>query len=473
MQKFQPILSSIAIVLVVSAAYAALVVPTDIQQPGTQPGQVGNLETPDKCDNCHGGYNTATEPAHNWRGSMMANAGRDPIFWATVAVAEQDFDGVGDLCIRCHSTAGWLGGRSTPTDGSALTASDSDGVDCDFCHKITNPDNSEHLGVQTSPFIANNGLSPATGFYGSGMSSIWGGSAKLGPYSDAVARHQFIKSNFHRSVDFCGTCHDVSNPAVGDLAHNNGAAMPLPAGRFSGVPGSPVANKAAFKNFPHMYGVVERTFSEYKSSALPTLRVADYNTLPAELKGGAIKSAYDNAIVAGTGGNYSDRTTRYFSCQTCHMRPITGQGCNKNPPIRKDLPLHDMTGGNYWMPDAILYLDTQSKLRLGGGLTATQIAAMNDGKVRAQRQLSEAVGLSVNGNTLRVVNRTGHKIISGYPEGRRMWLNVKWRSSSGAIVREDGAYGPITVTLDGQQTQVNSILDIPTRTRRFTKRIML
>ncbi|OGA63131.1 MAG: hypothetical protein A3F77_05285 [Betaproteobacteria bacterium RIFCSPLOWO2_12_FULL_67_28] len=46
-----------------------LVVPTEIQLPGTQPGQVSNLETPDKCDNCHGGYNRAVEPAFNWRGA--------------------------------------------------------------------------------------------------------------------------------------------------------------------------------------------------------------------------------------------------------------------------------------------------------------------------------------------------------------------------------------------------------------------
>ena len=122
--------------------YAADTVPTDIQQPGTQPQEIGNLSSPDRCDNCHGGYSPATEPAHNWRGSMMANAGRDPIFWATLAVAEQDFDGAGDLCIRCHSAAGWLAGRSTPTDGSGLASGDSDGVECDFCHKMTNPDNS-------------------------------------------------------------------------------------------------------------------------------------------------------------------------------------------------------------------------------------------------------------------------------------------------------------------------------------------
>ncbi len=460
MATLRPILLLSGIVLIAGAAYAALVVPTDIQQPGTQPGEVRNLETPDKCDNCHGGYNTTTEPAHNWRGSMMANAGRDPIFWATLAIAEQDFDGAGDLCIRCHSTAGWLGGRSTPTDGSALMAGDSDGVECDFCHKSTNPDNSEHVGVQNYPFIANDGGSPAVGFYGSGMSSIWPGSEKLGPYLDAAARHQFMKSSFHRSVDYCGMCHDVSNPAVGDLAHNNGAALPLPAGRFSGVPGSPVTGKAAFLNFPYMYGLVERTFSEHKSSALSKTRVADYNSLPADLKGGAIRAAYDSAIVAGTGGNYADGTARYFSCQTCHMRPVTGLGCNKSAPTRTDLPLHDMTGGNYWMPDAILYLNGQGKLRLGGGLTTTQIAAINDGKTRALKQLSEALGLFVNGNDLRVVNRTGHKIISGYPEGRRMWLNINWYNSAGVWLREDGAYGPMTVKLDGQDVQVKSILNL-------------
>src|SRR3970282_1860506 len=96
-------------------SYAATVVPNEIQQPGTQPREVGNLETPDKCDNCHGGYNKAVEPAFNWRASRRANAGGDPIFWATLAVAEQDFDGAGDLCIRCHSTGGWYGGGRTPT----------------------------------------------------------------------------------------------------------------------------------------------------------------------------------------------------------------------------------------------------------------------------------------------------------------------------------------------------------------------
>jgi hypothetical protein len=177
------------------------------------------------------------------------------------------------------------------------------------------------------------------------------------------------------------------------------------------------------------------------------------------LRQGAIKAAYDNSIVAGTGGNYADGSIRYFSCQTCHMPPVTGQGCNKNPPVRKDLPLHDMTGGNYWIPDAIQYLDSQGKLRLGGELTAQEQTALNAGKSRAKYQLNNAAALELNGNILRVYNLTGHKLISGYPEGRRMWLNMNWYDSQGQHLREDGAYGPMPVTIGGTSTQVETILN--------------
>jgi hypothetical protein len=457
--------------LAFGSADAALIVPTDIQQPGTQPGEVNALETPDKCDNCHGPRNKGIELAHEWVGSMMAQAGRDPIFWATVAVAEQDFDGSGDLCIRCHSTAGWIAGRSTPTDGSGLQSGDSDGVECHFCHSMTNPDDSEHLGEQPS-FPANDGGSPAQGYYGSGMASLWGGNEKAGPYGSPIdPPHAFLESNFHRSVDFCGSCHDVSNPAVGDLAHNNGTQDGAPPVVASGVPGSPVAGKAAFNNFPYQYGVVERTFSEYKSGQLVQTLVSDYLTLPLELQAGAIEEAYTAALAAGTGGDYQDGDPRYFSCQTCHMRPTTGLGCDKNGvPVRPDLPLHDLTGGNYWMPQAVAYLDSVGKLRLGGGMSTEFTDDMLAGGLRAQHNLETAASLSAVDTTVKVTNLTGHKLISGYPEGRRMWLRVEWYDDADVLLRTDGEWGPlfdgnelpveVTDPASGQPVQVQSILDL-------------
>jgi len=461
-------------------------VPGSIQQPGTQPVEISNLESPDKCDNCHGGYNSSVEPAHNWRGSMMAHAGRDPIFWASLAIAEQDFDGAGDLCLRCHSTGGWLAGRSTPTDGSGLTQGDADGVECDYCHKLTNPDDSDPLlrGVMNSPFLANCSNDPAVpdkeclstteGFYGSGMSSLWGGADKLGPYVDADARHQFMRSNFHRDVDFCGTCHDVSNPAVGDLAGNHGQLFSAETVVASGDPdpASPVNSKAAFNNPPYRYGVVERTFSEYKSGAMPGIAVDDYPALAAPVssptdglpRGGALEAIFQETSAARGTADYEDGATRYYSCQTCHMRAVSGTGANKRGvPFRTDLPLHDMTGGNYWMAEAIDYLNSQGKLRLGGGMSPQSIQAMYDGALRAREQLQLAATLEVESHGVEVINHTGHKLITGYPEGRRMWLNIKWYDRNGAEIPEAeiGAYGAITVTdpraQDGSTLQVETI----------------
>lgn len=434
-----------------SKVLAADVVPTDIMQPGTQPNEVQNLESPDKCDNCHGGYDEAriysNEPAFGWRGSAMGNAGRDPIFWATLAIAEQDFDGSGDLCIRCHSAGGWYAGRSTPTDGSGLQAADDNGVDCDTCHKATNPDNSEHFGVMNTGFEA---FDPVTGegYYGSGILSIWGSADKLGPYNDAQARHQWMQSNFHRS-DLCGSCHDVSNPAVGDLAPNNGAQEPLDPATYNGIPnaldpGQDPTTKAAFNNPPYAYGIVERTFSEWKSGALDDMDVRNFVNLPPEMQveSGALNMAYQSAMLAG--GTYEDGTIRTFSCQSCHMRPDIGEGCNKaGVPTRSDLPKHDLTGGNYWIWPLIRYQDQQGTLRLGGGLTSTQLAAMDAGQLRGEDQLGMAANLQVSGDNVTITNLTGHKLITGYPEGRRMWLNIKWYDLNGDLIREDGEYGPL------------------------------
>jgi len=459
----------VGLVLFGGIVYAAMTVPSTIDQPGTQPGEVINIQPLNRCDNCHAGYDAAVEPVFNWQGSMMANAGRDPIFWATLAVAEQDLDGVGDLCVRCHSMTGWIAGRSTPTDGSALAPADSDGVECDLCHRMTNPDNSEHLGVMNDPFIANDGVE---GYYASAMVSLWPGGDKLGPYANATARHRWMQSKFHRSVDFCGTCHDVSNPGVGNLAYNRGAQSSFPIDQVTAdgsIDEDPkdYTNKAAFNNPPYQYGIIERTFSEYKSGLISQTLVSDYLSLPADLQGGALEAAYTAAMAAGTGGNYEDGTPRYFTCQTCHLPPVTGRGATGNAPLRKDLPWHDMTGGNYWMPAAIIHLDAAGKLRLGGGLTATQIAALEDGAARAVEQLKRAASLSLDGNVLTVVNHTGHKLISGYPEGRRMWLNIKWFDANGILIREDGKYGPLQVawdvngsgTVDANDT-VDTIIDL-------------
>lgn len=435
------------------------VVPTDVQLPGTQPLEVGTLPLPTQCDNCHGGFDAITEPDRPWRGSMMAQAGRDPLFWATMAVAEQDFPGSGDLCLRCHAPRGWIEGRSSPTNGSALTSGDEYGVECAVCHKVVDPDQGEHAGVQNPPYVANDGGTPPVGYYGSGMMVLSGGNTRLGPYANPASPHASLQSLFHRASEQCGTCHDVSNPVVGDLAHDNGSEVPLAPGTFSGVPGSPVAGKAAFNNFPYAYGVVERTFSEHQASAFATLRVQDYATLPPELQRGILATARQQALLAGTQGNHEDGATRYFSCQTCHMLPIVGKGAAQNSaPVRTDIGRHDLNGGNTWVPSLIAWADQHNALPIGGGMSAGDLAALGVGAARARMLLRQSAALDVDVDTLRVVNLTGHKLITGYPDGRRMWLRVNWYDRAGNVVRTDGEYGTLNVTVQGAPFAVETLL---------------
>jgi hypothetical protein len=349
------------------------------------------------------------------------------------------------------------------------------------------------IGTMTDPFINNSGdsLDPALageGYYGSGMYALSNDYGKLGPYNegDAVARHQHMGSDFHRDVDFCGTCHDVSNSAVGQLAPNGGTQPGAPALFRSaelGFPFNPnltpndpavLDGMAAFNNPPYAYGIVERTFSEYKSSPLSSTPVDAFGTLPADLQDprGSLYAAFMASTTQDTrSGNYIpdpngfDADERFFSCQTCHMRAITGRGCDKaDAPNRLDQPMHDQTGGNYWVYPLVQWQDQQGTLRLGGGLSAEQIEAMDDGMLRAGTHLTQAGTLDVNGDIARITNMTGHKLISGYPEGRRMWLNIKFYDNQNNLIEEIGEWGPLPTTatnpVDGTTFTPWSIVDL-------------
>ena len=406
------------IVLLAVSAHADPVPTTieDFHLPGSQPNESGQLQTPNKCDNCHGGYDTEVEPAFNWRGSMMAQAARDPLFYACMAIGEQDAPASGDLCIRCHSPAGWLEGRSTPTDGSALNANDREGVQCDFCHKLVKP---TPLGVNPYPgntlYTANTyprdqsylaTLSAIPGHSANGMYIADSDNGKRGPFSDAEATHQFWFSPFHPEANLCGTCHDVSNPVY--TVDANGKYQPN------------TFDEAAPDFSPYSMFPIERTFSEWLMSA--------YNS--------------PNGVYAPQFGGNKDSVS---TCQDCHMRDVTGQGCNKNPPVRDNLPLHDLTGGNTTIPAMVAQM-------YSGEIDA---AALDSGVARATYMLQNAASMDVSATpngadydlNVRVTNQTGHKLPSGYPEGRRIWINVRAYDAGESLLYESGAYDAGTGTL--------------------------
>jgi hypothetical protein len=77
---------------------------------GSQPGESGTLEGSRRCGNCHAGYDRTIEPYTNWEGSMMAQAQRDPLYRACMAVANQDAPDSGDLLYPLPYADGLAGG---------------------------------------------------------------------------------------------------------------------------------------------------------------------------------------------------------------------------------------------------------------------------------------------------------------------------------------------------------------------------
>jgi len=440
--------------------------------PGSQPGSVA-LESANRCDNCHGGYNKAVEPAHNWRGGMMAHAARDPLWAACLTVALQDSIAVlgnpnaGDLCIRCHSPAGWLGGRSDPPNLTALVNTDFEGVNCDACHKMVDPfrgrkqmpdlaaesnataiTEANKTYAQDYTALAALQLFDGTMFYNAGTDLPWfhgngswpnyvestsgqyfmdASTPKRGPRFDADPKHQWYYSRFHKTKYMCGTCHDVSNPVLGRVLSGD---LALP-------------EKQAAASYAH----VERTFSEFMLSAYGQ-------------PGGATVNAKIN-LPAGT---------KAGKCQDCHMRDVTGTSANKaGIQTRTDLALHDQTGGNVWISGILASADQSSTANYsannyailagqkypGAKVDVTGLqgsgAALKDGQARALQQLKMAADILPAGETdstvvLRIQNNTGHKLISGFPEGRRMWLNVKFFDAGNNLLGEVNPYEPLVVT---------------------------
>ncbi len=398
-------------------ALAALIPTTrnDFFQPGTQPNMVQDIIMPAlSCSYCHGNYNADMEPYERWSASMMAQAARDPVFQACLTIANQDAGEAGEICIRCHAPGGWLEGRSSPPDMSAFIDRDFDGVSCNFCHRMVNPKfvPGESPDVDAD-ILAALPSAPGEPHSGQFVVDIWDrrrGPFDLGP---DFFYHDWLQSAFHRRSTLCATCHDVSNPAFTRQSDGSYALGPLDQRH----PGD------KFTQFP-----LERTFSEWKMSA--------FAAGPIDM-----------------GGRFGGNQRAVSTCQDCHMPKTTGTACapSLGGAHRNDLPLHDFNGANSWVLDAIrsLYPDSET------GLSAASVAAA---KARNAAMMAAASDLSVSQSgaslNIRIINQTGHKLPTGYPEGRRMWINVRFLDARGALVQEHGAYDAATATLSAADTKV-------------------
>lgn len=416
------------VTIVRAAGGLLLTTERDFEAPGTQPlgvvrgnGEIGvlnSINTPDECRICHASYDPSVAPYEHWRGSMMAHASIDPIFKAALDINERTAPGSGDTCLRCHVPTAWYGGRSNPNDGSAAVHEDMTGVSCDLCHRMVDPIANAGNPAEDTAILAD--TSPLPPSFGQAMLVVDPeNTRRRGPFvvPPEATFHGILISPFHQEAALCGTCHDVSNPAISQSGSANGTLNTLDAPHPSFLATAMMAE--------------QRTYSEWFFSA--------FNT--------------PQGVYAPQFGGNRDYVA---SCQDCHMRDVTGRGCfSENAPIRSDQPLHDLTGANTWVPTILDQVDpsvAEPIIEVQPGVFVEMgIVWLQDGINRARYMLQNASELTVdrlkNQLRVRVTNNTGHKLPTGYPEGRRIWLNVKFFNASNQLVSESGAYNPATGVL--------------------------
>ena len=384
-----------ALVIAMMVVFSSAELRAEVFLPGTQPEEHNiRMSKVGLCRSCHGKTsNGNSDPFFSWQGGMMAQAARDPVYLAALAIANQDVPGVGEYCIRCHAPAGWLEGRSKTADGSGLTKEDKNGVSCDVCHRFVDPLSDEAKGMAKD-------IPPG---YGNGMFLVDPNKVARGPYDDSppVKSHKAMKSPFHGSGNLCGTCHDVSNPlAATDIK----------------------------KQRPYEYGIIERTYSEWALSS----------------------------YASGEGAQ---------SCQSCHYPAIKGGGKaarQASAKHRDHFVEHGPVGGSTWVQSAVASLFKDDK-RSQAPLEFAKKKAMALLRTSARLDLTSE---GKNKGSLKITNLTGHKLPTGYPEGRRMWINIDFRAEDGTSLHEIGRYGKIEAVAAGRTVKVPTLIE-PEGTRVY------
>ena len=399
-----------------------LPIPTTIDdffQPGTQPSTITDpVIAGAACNLCHAFFQDQNSPADRWSTTIMAQASRDPIFHACLTIAEQDAQFVGDICLRCHMPSAWLSGNSTPTNGSALSGiNDWDGVTCNLCHRMVDPEYTQGVSPAVDQqIIAALPAQPVNPH--NAQFIIDPVDRRRAPYNlgPSFQFHEWRQSPFHRESAMCGTCHDVSNPAYVRIGNEY----------VLDTLGQPHPTHDKYDQFP-----IERTFSEWSQSS--------FAIAPVEM-----------------GGRFGGNITAVSTCQDCHMPKTTASACSLGGVVRTDQPLHDFAGSQTWVLDAIMNLDTTMLIWDTPAYMDPILLEQTKARNVQMLEVASDLTLSKEGTELRVrvTNQTGHKLPSGYPEGRRIWVNVRYYDAQGALVGEHGHYDFDTAVLTTSDTKV-------------------
>jgi hypothetical protein len=375
---------------IVLTILACSVAAADKPPPGYLPDQA-QFQTSDRCLACHNGLVSPSGQdvsiGTDWRTSVMANAGIDPYWEASVrreSIDHRDSTmAIEDDCATCHMPIAryhaHLRGQvpdvfgHLPLDPSLGAAKEyADGVSCSVCHQIT----AQNLGTPASY----NGDFVVAGPLADGAHAEYG-PFPIDPGLKRVMRSstggfQPTQADQIRSSELCASCHTLITKALG------------PNGQVIG-------------SLPEQVPYQEWQHSDFRDQR---------------------------------------------SCQSCHMPLI-----NEAVPITRVLGQlrsgarhHQFVGGNFFLQQLLGRYHDELNL-----IPSSQEFSAAANRTVAFLQ-AESARLGIDTPALRVgrlemdvtvQNLDGHKLPTAYPS-RRAWLHVTVRARSGQVLFDSGALRP-------------------------------
>lgn len=378
---------------------------------------------------------------YSWSGMAMANSMRDPSFMAMLSVVNKYFikylnaipgdptdpasevsavladlglgqegfirdeDGflqpedklpvAADLCLRCHTPPGWMEGHSEPATvpapflkgqfwGAAFTEnpvdadgfptlwdqtkeseSEIDGIQCDFCHRIE--DNFKTTSNYDGSEVPNgNGgyfLDRTGDYLGHDIPSMF----------DDNPHMEFLDS-----AEMCATCHNVTNPVFKTRTEIDGVV-------------------------PDVLHPVERTYTEWRFSDFGDPSSASFTLcqechFPMDFLG-----AQTWLLNPGLGKLWGAVDERWSQ-----------EPYNYNVPVDRDADIVDPADPLVILPGPYVAAKERNQEFMKGAATIEFVDTPTSTRVRRLFR-----------PTIRITNLSGHKLPTGYPEGRQMWIDLR------------------------------------------------
>ena len=353
--------------------------------------QTDDFTGPSVCATCHIGLidqsgKDVSMPS-DWRSTMMAHAGIDPVWQAKVSseVARNPElqEVIEQKCVTCHMpmattqslvegmpVAGLDNGFYSPEH--PYHAAGIDGVSCTLCHQVTNENLGTMEGFSGHYVIDTSTIAPNRMIYGPYTNPVTNQMQNQSGYTPAYGEHML-------SAEHCGTCHNLYTPFVDSQ------------GTILG-------------EFPEQTPYTEWQYSEFGAQT--------------------------------------------ESCQSCHMPLADGAVKISQTPgrlaAREPFFQHYFVGGNTFMLEILANWGGDLEV------SASQ-EEFNETIARIEEQLSEnTAALTLKELTLtdggieaeiQIEVFTGHKFPTSIPT-RRAWLHFVVSDSSGQIIFESGKQNP-------------------------------